>query len=191
MKTFLIISTILLATLIGGAVLFLGNMGTQPGGENTGPWVTNTTGTTNVTPTEPTTGGQGGTSPTVPSETTTITTARGTTLAVNDFTKDPNVVADPSNPGNYYFAGKSTVENPYPPFSVLYVGTDNSITIALLEEPLNQNRILAEELVLQRLGITKEKACSLRYQVSVPYWVNEFYIGKNLGFSFCPGAIAL
>jgi len=45
--------------------------------------------------------------------------------------------------------------------------------------------------LLQQLGISEQDACRLRYSVSVPFSVNPLYSGKNLGFSFCPGATPL
>jgi len=48
-----------------------------------------------------------------------------------------------------------------------------------------------ERDLMAKLGITEDAMCQLNYMVSVPYWVNEYYAGESLGFSFCPGATQL
>jgi len=44
---------------------------------------------------------------------------------------------------------------------------------------------------MSRLGIGEQEMCQLHYSFSAPYWVNEFYAGRELGFSFCPGSVSL
>lgn len=81
--------------------------------------------------------------------------------------------------------------NPLSEFLITYTASDKSFNISLFKEPLKEVRKRAEEEFLAILGITEGEACHLKYELGTTYWVNEFYGGKNLGFSFCPGAIGL
>ncbi len=120
-----------------------------------------------------------------------VSTVTGNQLSVNDFKNDPATIADSNNAGHYYLSGGVDAGNSNAPYSILYVEADQSFSITLLEEPLADTRIKAETELMQRLGVIQSGMCSLRYVVSTPYWVNEIYAGKNLGFSFCPGATPL
>jgi len=48
-----------------------------------------------------------------------------------------------------------------------------------------------EQFMLKTLGISQQQLCALNYSVGVTRYVNEQYTAKNLGFSFCPGAVVL
>jgi len=120
----------------------------------------------------------------------TITTYDHKSLSVNDFTKDASVQADPNVQGQYDIAGGVT-PTASTAYQIFYQTTDDYFGITLYKEPLGQNRIAAENQLMQKLGITKEAMCSLSYDVSPGPGVNTAYDGKNLGFSFCPGAVQL
>ncbi|OGC80805.1 hypothetical protein A2943_02940 [Candidatus Adlerbacteria bacterium RIFCSPLOWO2_01_FULL_51_16] len=120
-----------------------------------------------------------------------ITTVTGNQIAVKDFKKDPATVADTNNVGHYYLSGGVDIGNSNNSYSILYIESDQSFNVTLLEEPLGDTRTKAEAELIQKLGISKNDMCFLRYVVGTPYWVNEIYAGKNLGFSFCPGATQL
>lgn len=76
------------------------------------------------------------------------------------------------------------------PYSILY-GTDGSITISLLESPLQETRKDAEEALKTFFPLSNNTLCSLDVLVGVPYNVNTSYAGSNLGLSFCPGSVQL
>jgi hypothetical protein len=76
-------------------------------------------------------------------------------------------------------------------YNIGYDGVAKSFTIALLKEPLGNSRKEAEQFLMTTLGITQQQMCSLNYYVGTTYFVNESYDSSNLGFSFCPGAVAL
>lgn len=128
----------------------------------------------------------------------TITARNGSTLTVNDFIHNGETAADVVNPGDYYLAGSvgyclangscpsgaSTTD-----FSIVYSQQYNLFNVTLLVEPLSSIREEAEQFLMSRLGITQDQMCALDYNVVVPYTVNPVYTGKNLGFSFCPGAV--
>ncbi len=115
----------------------------------------------------------------------------GGTVSVTDFTKDPETKTTPNIPDSYFLSGGLDPNTTGASFSIMYVSTDQSFTISLWQEPLGEVRRQAETELLKKLGVAQGVACGLRYTVLVPYKVNPYYAGKNLGLSFCPGAEAL
>lgn len=114
-----------------------------------------------------------------------------------NFTNDPSTVKDPVNP-DYYYLGyhvNEGVPDPTatdnPPYVITYISTTHYFNIALLQEPIGIVREKAQQYLMAHLGITQSQMCQLDYMVSVPWRVNQIYSGKNLGFSFCPGATVL
>lgn len=137
-------------------------------------------GTTGTTPDS----GQGGDGTLTASVPSTV----GGTIKIKDFTYSPETKKDPNNPGHYYLAGEDTTTAPY---SIIYSNSDQSFVVSLLKEPIGSVRSDAEQKLMTILGINKAQACALRYWVGVPNYLNPVYAGKNLGFSFCPGATQL
>lgn len=116
------------------------------------------------------------------------------TIEVNDFLKDPQTKADPSNPGHYYLGNyiDPTVDSaPNVPYVIEYIEKTQYFSIALLREPIGSARQAAEQYLQQHLGISQSQMCQLHYMVSTPAWVNGKYANTSLGFSFCPGAVQL
>lgn len=129
-----------------------------------------------------------------------LITQSGETVTVNDFIRNGETVPDAVNPGSYILAGSlgyCLSDGSCPTgaksdsFNVSYNEKTHFFNVILLTEPLGTGRLEAEQFIMARLGISEQQACSLNYYVGTPYWVNEAYAGKNLGFSFCPGATAL
>lgn len=120
-----------------------------------------------------------------------VSTADGGQLRVKNFMRESATVKDTNNPGSYYLAGALTLGQPEPAYTVTYKEIDRSFTISLWQEPLKLTRERMEFELLQTLGITKQEICTLRHSVLVLYSVRPDLAGKNLGFSFCPGAVTL
>lgn len=118
---------------------------------------------------------------------------------VRDFLHNGQTVPDPANQGNYLLAGSLDYCTPdmdctagnETEYNILFDSTSNAFTIALLEEPIGQVRRDAEQFLMADLGITQDQMCQLRAYVGTSYTVNESFTGRNLGFSFCPGAVKL
>jgi len=152
------------------------------------------TGSNDMTTTESSSGGNsvsGSSANQNPSGASGTQAAQTTTSASGDFLKASDTSADPNNSGQYFLAGTAQTPTSTKPYSILYVASDQSFTIALLEEPISDTRVAAEQALEKTLGISEAQMCSLNYNVLVPHEVNQFYSGKNLGFSFCPGATPL
>lgn|GEM_PF-6992619 len=58
----------------------------------------------------------------------------------------------------------------------------------ILKEPIGEVRRSATKDLIEKLAISNVDVCTLVADVNVPYFVNEFYSAKNLGFPGCPGA---
>lgn len=143
-----------------------------------------TSGTTQVT--------SGSASATTTAASLTVAATTGGSIVVNDFTKDPKTVTSADIPDHYFISGGINAYTDNSPYSIYYVDTDQSFNITILQEPIGDNRMAAEQELMQKLGITQLEMCRLRYYVSVPQDVNAVYAAKgNLGFSFCPGAAQL
>ena len=111
-----------------------------------------------------------------------------------DILKDPDTKADPNNPGHYFVGNyiDSTIDAPPTvPYAIEYIAASDYFSVALLKEPLSSSRATAEQYLMQRLGVTQDDMCRLKYMVSAPAWVNTTYASTNFGFSFCPGATVL
>ena len=133
----------------------------------------------------------------VPSDTPvwSIPGQNGTTIDVSPFETSSNTAAtstvgpsDTKVPPAHNVLVSGADDGPY---AITYFANDNSFTITLYKEPLGKSRDDAESELLKKLNITKDEACWLRHAVLTLDRVNTFYAGKNLGFSFCPGATAL
>ncbi len=120
-----------------------------------------------------------------------VAAATGGYIPTNDFLKDPTTVKDTFNPGYYYIGTPDSTTTGNPPYTITYIEATQYFNIALLQEPIGAARAAAEQYLMTRLGVTQDQMCSLKYMVSVPWTVNQAFTGRNLGFSFCPGATAL
>ena len=133
-------------------------------------------------------------SPTQP-QSVTLSASDGSLMTVKNFLQNSDTAQDPINPGLYYLGYRSfdlpnSPGNLKAPYYIIY-DKSQTFTIALNQEPISQNRLLMEQDLEARLGISQQSICKLRYIVSVPLHVNQYYYGYNLGFSFCPGAVKL
>lgn len=121
----------------------------------------------------------------------------GGTIQVNNFINDPTTAKDPINQGYYYLGyhvnegipDPTATDNP--PYIIEYISATQYFNVALLQEPIGPVREEAQQYLMAHLGIGQDQMCRLNYMVSVPDRVNSQFSGKNLGFSFCPGATVL
>lgn len=124
---------------------------------------------------------------------TMIYASDGGSLRVRNFVTDESVKPDTANQGYYVLgyqpASDGGTENL--PYLIEYISETNYFGISIQKEPLGETRKMAEQYLQKTLGLTEDKMCSLRYQLSVPDSVNSHYAGQNLGFSFCPDAVKL
>lgn len=129
-----------------------------------------------------------------------ITNQDGKEVVVNDFLHNGTTIPDTVNPGRYLLAGNlgycpsSSQEcqtTSSGNFNAYYESGTQSFVISLTDEPIGHARLVAEQFLLKTLGISDLEMCTLKYYVGATTYVNEQYGGKNLGFSFCPGATKL
>lgn len=127
----------------------------------------------------------------------TVTGVSGGAIQTVDFINDPTTVKDPIN-SSYYYLGYHVNEgvpdqtaSDNPPYTITYISETQYFNVALLQEPIGIIRKEAQQYLMARLGISQDQMCQLNYTVSVPNRVNSQFSGRNLGFSFCPGATPL
>lgn len=126
-----------------------------------------------------------------------IKTTSGGVLQVKNFIEDSATVSDPQNDGYYYLGNHYPFEIvdeehiEQPEYIIMYIAESQYFNIVLLREPLRTTRKNAEQYLLEHLGVSPEELCQIDYVVSVPHYVNQYYTGMNLGFSFCQGTVAL
>jgi hypothetical protein len=65
---------------------------------------------------------------------------------------------------------------------------NNGFLITLLNPDLEKARSEAENDFINKLGITKDQACSLNVSITIPNSVSTKYSGGIYNFSFCPGS---
>jgi hypothetical protein len=110
----------------------------------------------------------------------------GKTITAHDFVNNGVTTPNPSNQGNYILTPSNSAA-----FAITYSSSNQFFTIALQQEPIGQARLDAQTFLLQKLGITQDQLCSLNYYLGTDDQTNSTFAGKNLGFSFCPGAVKL
>lgn len=113
-----------------------------------------------------------------------------------DFINDPTTYKDPINLGYYYLNyqanySASTTVSGNRSYMIEYISATQYFNIELLQEPIGPIRVEAEQYLMSRLGISQSEMCKLNYSIGTTNRVNSRYAGLNLGFSFCPGAVAL
>ncbi len=148
--------------------------------------------------TVPSTGSGGTDQPNVRS--VAVTARDGQMYEVRDFLNNGETVKDAVNPGYFILAGDAgyCLANgqcikgaPSDEFFISYNQRQVFFNISLIKEPLAQSRKNAEAFLMDRLGLNQTQMCTLDYYVTVSSSVNPVYAGKNLGWSFCPGAVQL
>lgn len=128
---------------------------------------------------------------------TTIAGSGGTVISANDFLNASTTGEYPT--AGYFYLGYHTPDTRVvdttatssPPYLIGYIAATQYFGIELLSEPIGTTRATAEQFLMANLGISQSQMCQLSYMVTVPNSVNSQFSGKNLGFSFCPGATTL
>lgn len=124
----------------------------------------------------------------------------GVPLQVKNFLLNETTRPDPINTGRYLLAGNLQIcadeqyacqAGPVVDYNIYYDERYGSFTVALLNEPVGEVRLLMERALLQLLGLAPTDLCRLNYYVGTPSDVNSVFSGGNLGFSFCPGSTPL
>lgn len=121
----------------------------------------------------------------VASGTVAITLTDGSTVTIPDFstTEQPEAASETNG---FQVAGAADSS-----FQIVYFPQDSGFIVTLNKEPLGEARRAAEDALRARLGLSNEDLCKLRADVGTTYSVSSAYAGKNLGLSFCPGAVTL
>jgi hypothetical protein len=128
-----------------------------------------------------------------------ITLRDGSSFAVSDFTKYESTLRDIHESNILYVAGDpgicqagvSCTTESTAPYRISFNTEAQLFSVTLLSEPLGEARTQAEAQLASLLGVSPEMLCRLNYTVGTLGYVSEFYGGRELGFSFCPGSVKL
>ena len=113
-----------------------------------------------------------------------IVLADGSTARVPNFmSEQPEWASDETG---YQVAGSEESA-----FHILFFEDGAGFLVSLLKEPLRDVRAQAEAELRSTLQLSDSELCKLNIDVAVARDVNDRFSGKNLGLSFCPGAIEL
>lgn len=115
----------------------------------------------------------------------TVTFKDGSQATIPDVTKLPQPAWASSDNG-YVVSGNGQGD-----FDILYYPAQSAFSITLLQEPLGQTRLAAEQALRATLKLTDTQLCKLSADIGTIGSVNETYAGRNLGLSFCPGSVKL
>lgn len=118
-----------------------------------------------------------------------LMSATGQTYTVPNFTENHPSYEQPTGTFYYITASPDSVEEDER-FSIVY-GTDSSISIGLLAEPVGEVRKVAEQKLRTLIPLSTTELCTLNISVTTPISVNETYAATELGLSFCPGSVQL
>lgn len=120
-----------------------------------------------------------------------IYTRDGKVATVSDFTfNKPRVVAEESDVTYVYATQNADGVEEDPRFGIVY-GSDSTFVVGLFQEPLGESRKRAEARLRALLPLPDDILCLLRISVIVPDTIGPMYRGRDLGLSFCPGAVFL
>lgn len=127
----------------------------------------------------------------------TVAGIEGTVISTRDFLHAP-ITVESQNHGYYYLGYHTasagvvdTTATSSPPYLIEYIAATQYFNIGLLSEPIGTTRLAAEQFLMTSLGISQSQMCQLNYMISVPDRINSQFASRNLGFSFCPGAVVL
>jgi len=125
--------------------------------------------------------------PAAPNEASVLTKA-GTQLATRNFLMDTDVILWDKGEKTYLIAQEASTEGDL--YQIFYFA-GGGITVSLLDINMGYARSRAEQALIKKLELPTNELCSLMIRVTAPRFVSELYSGRELGLSFCPGAVAL
>lgn len=131
-----------------------------------------------------------GVSATATAGTLTLQTRDGGYVSVQDFTA--GLASSRIGPSVYYqLTHNQDTQGSRAQFDITFGLTDSSISIGLFKHPLRKSRLAAERALRRFFPLSNAALCRLKTAVSVPFSIDADYSGRELGLSFCPGAVRL
>lgn len=120
-----------------------------------------------------------------------LTTRGGEVISVPDFTfNHPRVDLENTEITLVLVSQNADKTEMDPSYGIVY-STDSSFTIGLFSEPLGAARLRAEDRLRALVPVPDDILCQLPISVAVPDTIQPMYKGKDVGLSFCPGAVQL
>ncbi|HYE23283.1 MAG TPA: hypothetical protein VEA92_02405 [Candidatus Paceibacterota bacterium] len=137
------------------------------------------------------------TTPTIPSlprdsgATVVLTSKANRIITVPDFTYGhPSVEVEDTGITYVYLTQNDDLVELDHRYGIVY-GSDSTISIGLLASPLGASRTAAETKLRELIPLADDILCSLKIAVQTADTIEPRFAGKELGLSFCPGAVPL
>ena len=91
-------------------------------------------------------------------------------------------------PGTYLISEfpVSSAPSAVPDYSIVFFEDKTTFVITIYKRPLSDTRLVAEQDLLKKIGLSEEEACHLNVNLGTIASVDENLSGKNFGLSFCP-----
>ena len=120
-----------------------------------------------------------------------LRTRDGKNVTVPDFTyTHPSVTYEETGRIYVFLTQTDDLVEKDPRYGITY-GSDSTFIIALLASPLSESRAAAEVAFKEFVPLPDSVLCALSVTVQVADTIDTQYAGKNVGLSFCPGALPL
>lgn len=143
---------------------------------------------------EPSSASQVRTATTTPREsgaTVVIQTRDNKVITVPDFTYGhPSLDVEDTGMTYVYVTQNDDTTEQDARYGIAYA-SDSTIIIGLLAAPFAEARTAAESKLRVLIPVPDDILCTLKVTVAVPDTMEPRYAGKNVGLSFCPGAVPL
>jgi len=119
------------------------------------------------------------------SDTVTLRLANGSSVQVPQFLSEEQSETASEENGLDVSFGESEL------YQILYFPEESYFLVSILDEPLKDARFAAEAELRAKLKLQDPALCALTLDVFVASDVSEIYSGRDLGLSFCSGAVQL
>jgi|GEM_PF-2040107 len=173
---------ILLIVIMGGVYYLLTRQTTTPTTQILTPPTNGTSDTGGIiqppnrpTSTPPSTGSSKGDKLDIPT--------KGGTVTVNNFYKNPQT----------YIMNKDNdaMLKDDPNYQIEYFPQGNGWLISIIDGEPKEVRLIAEQKLLEILGIPKEEACEFNIMLAVSKDISQNLAGPNYGLSWCPNGLKM
>lgn len=120
-----------------------------------------------------------------------LTTSSHKRISVPDFTfGHPRVDLDKTDITLVLLSQTTDGVEEDPRYGIVF-SSDGTFTIGLFKEPLREARIAAEQRLREFVEVSDDILCDLPITVAVPDTIQPRYAGRDVGLSFCSGALSL
>lgn len=120
-----------------------------------------------------------------------LRTKSGRIVSVPDFTYGhPSVEVEDTGVTYVHITQNDDLEEADPRYGIVY-GSDSTFILGLMATPLGATRLVAEQKLKEFVPLPDDILCGLSVSVRTADTIDARFAGRELGLSFCPGAVPL